>query len=98
MELVAQLWASGLSAEMIHKVAPSMTEHYEYAVSRGIRWLVTINEQRLSSSETVRVKYLSDRKSEEEVPFDDVAQHIQDSNQKFGRMGFRARRDSIPRF
>ncbi|CAD7701489.1 unnamed protein product [Ostreobium quekettii] len=98
MELVAQLWAAGLKAEMIHKVSPSMTEHYEYAMSRGMRWLVTINEQRLSSSETVRVKNLTDRKSEEEVPFDEVAPYIQSVNQKSGHFSSRPqRRDSIVR-
>ena len=83
---------------MIHKVSPSMTEHYEYAMSRGMRWLVTINEQRLSSSETVRVKNLTDRKSEEEVPFDEVAHYIQSVNRKSGHFSLRPqRRDTVAR-
>ncbi|GMH33793.1 hypothetical protein BSKO_01627 [Bryopsis sp. KO-2023] len=76
MDLVSRLWANGMKAEMLHKVAPSMTEQYEHAAWRGIRWLVTIDEQKLSASQTVRVKSL-DRKTEEDVPFDEVASYIQ---------------------
>lgn len=75
MDLVSRLWDVGIKAGMLHKVAASMTEHYEHAVSKGIRWLVTIDEQKLSSSETVRVKNL-DRKIEEDVPFKEVPQYI----------------------
>lgn len=75
MDLLSRLWSAGIKAGMLHKVAASMTEHYEHAVSRGIRWLVTIDEQKLSSSETVRVKNL-DRRIEEDVPYKDVPQYI----------------------
>lgn len=36
--------------------APSLTEQYEYAHERGIKWLVIITEAALSLTESVKVK------------------------------------------
>lgn len=43
MALARSLWDAGLAAEMLPQAAPSLTEQYEYAQSRGIAWLVIIN-------------------------------------------------------
>ena len=43
MALARSLWDAGLAAEMLPQAAPSLTEQYEYAQSRGIPWLVIIN-------------------------------------------------------
>ena len=42
MQLVRSLWDAGVAAEMLHAAAPSLTDQYEYANSRGIPWLVII--------------------------------------------------------
>jgi len=44
MELISFLWNSGIKAEMLHRAAPNLTVQYDYAVSAGIRILVTIDE------------------------------------------------------
>jgi hypothetical protein len=71
MELLAQLWASGISAALLPKDAPSLTEQYEFAHASGARWLVILDRASLSSSQSVRVKSL-ERKGE------DVSIHIAD--------------------
>lgn len=76
MELISHLWSNGIKAEMLHRVTLNMTAQYEYAAASGIRILVTIDEK-LTSSETVRVKHL-DRRGEEDVPFENVVNYIQD--------------------
>ena len=43
MALARSLWDAGLSAELLPQAAPSLTEQYEYAQSRGIPWLVIIH-------------------------------------------------------
>jgi translation initiation factor 2-alpha kinase 4 len=40
--LVGLLQAQGVRAELLHRVAPSLTEQYEYAAARGIRWLAIL--------------------------------------------------------
>lgn len=75
MDLVAKLWAAGVKAQMLPKFAASMTEHYDHAATRGTRWLVTIDEAKLSSSKTVKVKNL-ERKLEEDVAVDEVPQYL----------------------
>lgn len=75
MELISDLWSHGIRAEMLHRVAPSMTAQYDYAVSSGIRILVTIDEK-LRSSDTVKVKNL-DRRNEEDIAFSEVVPYIQ---------------------
>jgi histidyl-tRNA synthetase len=43
MSLVRALWDAGLAAELLPQAAPSLTDQYEYAQTRGIPWLVIIN-------------------------------------------------------
>lgn len=40
MALVAGCWAAGVRAELVPRACPSLTEQYEFAAARGIRWLV----------------------------------------------------------
>lgn len=42
MALLAQLWGSGISAQMLPREAPSLAEQYEYADACGAKWLVII--------------------------------------------------------
>lgn len=44
MALVSACWAAGIKAELVPRVCPSVSEQYEYANARGIRWLATIDE------------------------------------------------------
>lgn len=72
MELLAQLWAAGISAALLPKESPSLTEQYEFGHASGARWLVILDRSSLlSSSQSVRVKSL-ERKGE------DVSIHIAD--------------------
>lgn len=71
MALVAALWANHVRAEFLHAVSPSVTEQYQYAGVRGIKWLVMLEEARLRSADTVTVKCL-ERKVEEHVPYKEV--------------------------
>eukprot|EP00899_Mesostigma_viride_P013262 jgi/Mesvir1/21937/Mv12105-RA.1 len=76
MRLVAQLWDAGIKAEMVYTAAPSLTEQYEYATERGIKWLVIISQALLSSSDFVKVKHL-DAKGETEMASGDVVKFFQ---------------------
>lgn len=71
MALVGALWAGGVRAELLHAASPSLTEQYQYASARGVRWLVTINGARLRSADTLEVKCL-ERRIEEAVPYHEV--------------------------
>eukprot|EP00850_Spirogloea_muscicola_P013114 SM000087S23396 [mRNA] locus=s87:428700:439817:+ [translate_table: standard] len=67
MEVVAELWAGGIKAEYLSSLAPSLTDQYEYARQKHIKWLIIITEAILSSTDAVKVRHL-DSKTEEEVP------------------------------
>eukprot|EP00850_Spirogloea_muscicola_P010860 SM000065S20209 [mRNA] locus=s65:314038:324123:+ [translate_table: standard] len=67
MEVVADLWAGGIKAEYLSSLAPSLTDQYEYARQKHIKWLIIITEAILSSTDAVKVRHL-DSKTEEEVP------------------------------
>lgn len=43
MALARTLWEAGIAAELLPQAAPSLTDQYEYAQSRGIPWLVIIH-------------------------------------------------------
>ncbi len=43
MALARTLWEAGIAAELLPQTAPSLTDQYEYAQSRGIPWLVIIH-------------------------------------------------------
>jgi translation initiation factor 2-alpha kinase 4 len=45
MQLVGRLWAAGIRAETMHVMSPSTTAQYDYARSRGLAYLVTIEYQ-----------------------------------------------------
>lgn len=75
MELISSLWSQGIKAEMLHKVNPTMTAQYDYATVAGMRILVIIDDQILSSCKTVKIKNL-DRKQEDDVPYQEVPQFI----------------------
>ncbi|KAK9811583.1 hypothetical protein WJX72_006503 [[Myrmecia] bisecta] len=77
MALTAQLWASGLRAEMMHAAAPSMTAQYEYAHMRHIPWLVIIHGATFSAADTVKVKNV-ERRTEEDVAYSEVARYLLD--------------------
>jgi hypothetical protein len=85
MELLAQLWAAGISAALLPKEAPSLTEQYEFAHASGARWLVILDRKALSSSQCVRVKGL-ERKGE------DVSIHIADLG-RFLQLGLSGAQD-----
>lgn len=44
MALLSACWAVGIKAEIVPRICPNVSEQYEYANARGIRWLVTIEE------------------------------------------------------
>ncbi|CAL8462314.1 g1847 [Coccomyxa elongata] len=75
MALAARLWEAGIRAELVHSASPSQTAQYEYAGARAIPWLVTINAATFSTTDTVRVKNL-ERRTEEDVPYSDVARFL----------------------
>ena len=72
LALAAELWASGIRAEVVPSTAPSATEQYQYAGQRGARLMVTIDGALLSAGERVRVKGLGRGGSESDVPRQDV--------------------------
>ncbi|KAK3272557.1 hypothetical protein CYMTET_19157 [Cymbomonas tetramitiformis] len=71
MELVEELWRADIRAELMHRVHPSMTEQFEYATARGLRWFVILSEASLSTG-SVKVKSPDKRFDDEEVPRDEV--------------------------
>jgi hypothetical protein len=57
MALLAQLWAVGISAQMLPREGPSLAEQYEYADACGAKWLVIIDDKTTSPTQgSVRVK------------------------------------------
>lgn len=57
MALLAQLWAAGISAQMLPREGPSLAEQYEYADACGAKWLVIIDDKAAGPSQgLVRVK------------------------------------------
>lgn len=45
MELASLLWGCGIAAELVPCSAPTLTEQYEWAHARGLRWLVLLDER-----------------------------------------------------
>lgn len=57
MGLLAQLWAAGISAQMLPREGPTLAEQYEYADACGAKWLVIIDDKTTGPSQGfVRVK------------------------------------------
>jgi hypothetical protein len=48
MSLLAQLWAAGISAQMLPREAPDLAEQYGYADACGAKWLVIIDDKTTS--------------------------------------------------
>ena len=48
MQLVAACWSNGVKAEFVPRINPSINEQYEFAHSRGIRWIVMLDERQLA--------------------------------------------------
>eukprot|EP00898_Chlorokybus_atmophyticus_P003003 jgi/Chlat1/3703/Chrsp251S03860 len=83
MSLVAELWAGNIKAEMCLSPTPSLTEQYEYANDRGIKWLVILSEAELSAADSVKIRHL-DRKTEEDVARGDLVKVL--ANKLAGNM------------
>jgi hypothetical protein len=79
MELVEQLWSAGIPAELLHRTAPSLTEQYEYAHARGVKWLVILDQALLTSSAVpnVKVKCLDKKFEDALVPLGDVVAYLE---------------------
>ncbi len=45
MALVAALWGSGVAAELMPRLAPSLAEQYAYAQMRGVRAVVILGDK-----------------------------------------------------
>jgi translation initiation factor 2-alpha kinase 4 len=75
MALARSLWDAGISAEMLPQTAPSLTDQYEYAQSRGIPWLVIIQASTFDAADTVRVKAMNAR-LEEDVSVSDLPSYL----------------------
>ncbi len=55
MQLLSACWSAGVKAEIVPRACPSLAEQYEFAHTRGIRWLVLLEEDKLLSSNVVKV-------------------------------------------
>ncbi|KAG1662775.1 hypothetical protein FOA52_006801 [Chlamydomonas sp. UWO 241] len=75
MALVAGCWSVGVRATLVPREQPSLTEQYEYAADHGIRWLVIVEEGRVASSNTCKVKSL-DKKVEVSIAVPDVPRYM----------------------
>jgi len=61
MELLSQLWAAGIAAETMPRANPSLTEQYAFAQSRGVKWLVILDDKSAGPTLATRVKSLERR-------------------------------------
>lgn len=59
MSLLSACWAVGLKAEIVPRVCPNVSEQYEYANARGIRWLVTIEEGKSNLVKVSRYHFMT---------------------------------------
>eukprot|EP00889_Picochlorum_renovo_P008362 jgi/Picre1/35392/NNA_002854.t1 len=66
---------SGLRADMMSAIAPSMTEQFAYASERHIPYLVIVDVDDLQMSSTVKIKQIHG-KFEEDVALDEVSQML----------------------
>ena len=78
MDLVSQLWAAGIAAELLPRVKPSLSEQYAYAQERGVRWLVILDSKStLGPAQTLRVKSFERRGEDATIPVGEVARYLQ---------------------
>ena len=75
VRILRMLWDAGVAAETLPSAAPSLTDQFDYATSHGIPWLVIVNADEVTSTETVRLKHLHS-KLEEDVPVADLARQM----------------------
>lgn len=47
-QVVASCWALGLRAELLPRLAPTLTEQFAFAAARGMKWLVVLDSVKLS--------------------------------------------------
>ena len=77
MKICAQLWDAGIAAEMTFAEAPKMGKQLNYALERGIPFLVTIGETEWEN-QTVQLKNLG-TKEEKAVPMADLVAALKES-------------------
>lgn len=56
MALVAELWAAGVCAQMLHQTAPSSKDHHHYASHNKIPLMVFLDQDSLSAQAAVKVR------------------------------------------
>eukprot|EP00879_Flechtneria_rotunda_P020690 GHRR01021775.1.p1 GENE.GHRR01021775.1~~GHRR01021775.1.p1 ORF type:complete len:370 (+),score=88.89 GHRR01021775.1:808-1917(+) len=77
MGLLAHLWSAGISAELVPKEAPSLTEQYEYAHGSGARWLVILDDKTIGPNQTVRVKSLERKGEDSTIHIAEIGRFLQ---------------------
>jgi hypothetical protein len=55
-QVLSSCWAAGLRAELLPRVSPSMTEQYDFAAARHIRWLVVLDASKMEGPQGPLVK------------------------------------------
>lgn len=75
VKILKMLRESGIRADMMSAIAPSMTEQFAYASERHIPYLVIIDVDDLQMSSTVKIKQIHG-KFEEDVALDDASQML----------------------
>ncbi|KAI8469455.1 MAG: hypothetical protein J3K34DRAFT_459347 [Monoraphidium minutum] len=76
MELLAHLWAAGIAAETLPRAAPSLTEQYAFAQSRGVRWLVILDDRSIGPAAAARVKSLERRMDDAVIALSEVPRYL----------------------
>lgn len=71
LRLSSALWAEGIRCELLPLTNPSMEDQHNHARGKGIKWLVTLEADTLSSANTARVKGL-ERKVERDISLDEA--------------------------
>jgi len=78
MALVAGCWSTGVRATLLARESPTLTEQYEFAAASHIRWLVIVEEERVTTTNTAKVKSL-DQKKEISVAVTDVPRYMREA-------------------
>ena len=56
MTVIQLLWSAGIATEAVPASCPSLQEQYDYAQTRGMRFLVTLHSDAFSTSSLVKVR------------------------------------------
>ena len=75
VKILRMLRESGIRADMMSAIAPSMTEQFAYASERHIPYLVIVDVDDLQMSSTVKIKQIHG-KFEEDVALDEASQML----------------------